>query len=185
MILSRTADPEKLKQLNTRLTRLISLAASSQPSTLFFHQDCDELEPAHIQLGGSIIDLFGGEGHYVCPVVPAWEFETWLLQWPCVLGGFREKWRTPDEYEGKDLGRIKNSKETLQSALIPKNLSRAKRQSFRTYEEADSPEIIKVVADKNLLTSPRATSRSYDSFRERLAGCPTCETSSRGARRGS
>jgi hypothetical protein len=96
--------------------------------------------------------------------------ETWLMQWPSVMPVYRRSWREPDEFRNRDLGMIRDAKETLIKALIPRDLSKAERARFRSYQESDSPGIATVIAESRLVRVPEARSASFHRFSERVRG---------------
>lgn len=58
-------------------------------------------------------------------------------------------WREPNDWVGKDVGRVENAKEALTRAVRPKQVDR----KVRDYHEADSIAIARNVVDLRLLSS--------------------------------
>jgi hypothetical protein len=134
---------------------------------IFLHEDADAVEPAHEAMCETKEGLLAKEGLKVHAVVPAWEMETWLLQWPDEIRAHNPSWRLPDKYRGKSVGLLVNSKEALKAAVRPPNAS----GSFRDYEELDAPGIARLVKAAGKADSPEAQSASYDRFRDSVADC--------------
>ena len=147
------------------------------------HQDCDDLEPAHEAAAASIEAALSTAG---CPgpigVTPAWEMEAWWMVFPEAVGKIVTGWRDPDDWIGRDVGLVRHAKEELKKAVQP----RPRRASPpRDYEERDSIDVARNIADDGLIGSfdadHRATphpsggrkltrSRSFERFRKRVLG---------------
>lgn len=128
------------------------------------HEDCDAVEPAHLALEDQYRATFAAAPFEVHPVLPAWEMETWLMQWPSAMPAYRPSWREPAEYRGRNLGLIRRAKEALMEAVVPHGLKKAEREKFKTYEEPDSPGIAAKVRERGLLGAPEGKSASFDRF---------------------
>src|SRR5262249_50553347 len=124
------------------------------------HEDCDNVEPAHVRLASKIEEAFQQRGYMVHPVTPAWELETWWFLWPAAVARYRPSWRKLDAYKGRQVGGIVNAKEELRRALRPP------RGSYRDYRESDSPAIAKLVREMEIIRQPEASSASFDQFLE-------------------
>lgn len=163
---ARTRPPVLIKDakeadIPSRVRKITALvrAASTDADVIavFVHQDCDQLEDAHVHLAQETERAFKAEGYPIVAVVPAWEMEAWLLLWPDAFPLHVSSWRPPDKYRQKRVGMIVNAKEELDRLL-----SRSK--SKRGYKESDAPAILAIVADKGWARSPRAVSHSYELF---------------------
>lgn len=132
---------------------------------VFAHEDCDAVEPAHVDLAAKIEAAFAAKGYdFVFAATPAWEMETWLMQWPDALALYRPSWRDVSGYSGRNVGMIANAKEDLTRSLRPG------RGRTRDYRESDAPAIARVVASQGWTRSPRATSGSWSAFVSRADG---------------
>lgn len=94
--------------------------------------------------------------------VPAWELESWWFLFPPAVGSLHDSWRDPDQYVGKDVGRIQNSKERLVACVRPSSLRRNAR--FTSYTEGDSERIAIRIVELGLARKPAAKSESWESF---------------------
>jgi hypothetical protein len=115
------------------------------------HEDCDAIEPAHVQVAKKLEAELTRAG---CPhplaVAPAWETETWWLVFPEAVGKVVQGWREPDDWLGTDVGRVENAKEKLARAVRPRP---ARRSSPRDYREHDSIAIAQHIVADGLLAS--------------------------------
>lgn len=169
LVLVKGVSGEELAQ------RKHSLAAQVEADRVRFdvrgvliHEDCDDVEPAHEAAARRYEDAFAGAAFQVYPVLPAWELEAWWLLWPQALSAYRASWREPAQYRNKHVGKVRNAKEALRAAVVPRSLSAAEKKRFRTYEESDSPGIAKKVRALGLLAAPEGQSDSYESFRQMI-----------------
>lgn len=128
------------------------------------HEDCDAVEPAHIGLDRKIRTALEPLGIYVVAAAPAWETETWLMQWPDAFKKHRPSWNSVAKYAGKDVGMIANAKETLRRDLRPK------ARSVRDYRESDAPLIAGIVKENGWARAPGARSASYSLFTAEVTG---------------
>lgn len=175
-VLVRDATPSTLPG---RLHQIAALIRAARVDTdvvgVIAHQDCDAVEPAHEDLAGRIERAFRDVGVEVAAATPAWEMETWLMQWPEAFAEFRPAWRSVDSYIGRNVGMIPNAKEDLTRSLRPNN-----RGSIRDYRESDAPHLAAIVRDRRLVRAPRATSNSFVAFTTRVDHLATQSASAPG-----
>ena len=99
-------------------------------------------------------------------VVPAWEMETWWFLFPSAVAALHRSWRAPDQYLGKDVGKIRDAKERLRQCVRPAG---ARSTTFRSYVESDSVLIAKKIVELGLLAPPwKAKSASWLVFLEKV-----------------
>lgn len=166
-ILLRDAQPVDLENRVARVAALIEAEqAVADVVCVFAHEDCDECEPAHSALAKRIQDAFASSGHHVHAVAPAWELETWWFLWPGAVRTYRPSWATLEAYAGRDLGRIRDSKEELRRALRPQGQRRT-----RDYRESDAPGIAGKVRELGVVDQLEAQSASFRDFREAARAC--------------
>lgn len=152
LVLIKNANPGKARSNAEQIARLVRQeSAARDVIAVLAHQDCDELEPAHESAAASIEKALGDAG---CPgtaiaVTPAWELESWWLLFPEAVAPVVKGWRTPDNYLGRDIGQVRDSKEALTRAVRP---SSHKTQP-RPYAEADSISIAENIVKLRLLQS--------------------------------
>jgi hypothetical protein len=166
----------KLKDLPRRSDRLAGALATEkvarEVACVFAHEDCDDFEPAHRSLTARIESALGQLDVPVFAVTPAWETEAWWFMWPDAVAAVQSTWREPDDYAGRDVGLIRDAKEELQKAVVPKGLNRAQKSKFRSYQETDAPAIARSVRERGDVLSPKAKSESFDYFAARVkASC--------------
>lgn len=182
LVLIKGARPDKAKSNAEQIAEVARQeSAIREVAGVLAHEDCDELEPAHEVAGNRIESALREAG---CPqpvaVTPAWELETWWLLFPEAVGKVVKGWRTPDDWLGRDLGRLRNAKELLARAVRdPRNAS------AREYSENDAVEIASHVVSLGLLHSfqdgQRMTpgrgvsqtwtrSASFERFRKKVIG---------------
>ena len=168
----RDARIENLPQRSDRLAAAVRVEMARQEvGCVFAHEDCDAVEPAHEDLTERIESALDSLGCRVFAVTPAWEMEAWWFMWPEAVKAAHPTWRAPDDYVGKDVGRIRDAKEALRVAVIPRGLSRREKARFRTYAVSDAPRIAQAVRDRGEAREPQAQSASYDYFRARADRC--------------
>ncbi|GAA3726868.1 hypothetical protein GCM10022225_05080 [Plantactinospora mayteni] len=152
MALVKNVPPERLPSKAQRDGALLRAVHARKPiRCVFMHEDADAVEPAHERLITKIEECYSDLPWPVHAVVPAWETETWWFLFPKALKAVRPSWRMPTEYAGRDLGRIRNSKEELKKALLPAG---SKPATLRTYAEADSALIAEKIVALKLLAPP-------------------------------
>jgi hypothetical protein len=141
-IFAANASGRKAKKLADRVADTANLLSKKcEVAAVVIHRDCDQCEPAHIQVAKAIKGEFGPSSKFpVIPAVPAWELETWLMCFPRSLKAFRGCWREIN-LKGKNPGKFKNSKEQLRRLL------RSKDKSCRDYSESDAPNILILIAE--------------------------------------
>lgn len=127
------------------------------------HQDCDAVEPAHVDLGRTISDQLAGLAVPVVPATPAWEMEAWFFLWPDAVVAVNHRWRRP-AMSGRAVGLIRDAKEAFRRALRP----RAGGSPPRDYEESDAPKIAQKVRELGLVDAPDAVSDSFTAFADAI-----------------
>ena len=125
------------------------------------HEDCDAVEPSHVKLTDKIESAFRAKGQdKVRAATPAWEMETWLMQWPDAFKLHVPSWR-PLNTTGRNVGVISNAKEFLAHALEQPG------GRGREYRESDAPTLARIVREQGWIESPKATSASFSMFADR------------------
>ncbi|NJP31926.1 hypothetical protein [Micromonospora thermarum] len=166
MALVRNVPPQRLpSQANKAGALLRAVNVKTPIRAVLMHEDADEVEPAHETLITKIESSYRSLPWPVLAVVPAWEMETWWFLFPDAVAAVRPTWRRPDQFAGRDVGRIRNAKEELKKAVTPQGA----RQSFQTYTEADSVAIAEKVVALGQLTPPWfARSASWAAFLDKI-----------------
>lgn len=168
-ILIKDSDSRSMPSRVTTIARLIDAEATQADVVcVFAHEDCDAVEPAHEAVALKIEEAFARQGYHVHAVAPAWESEAWLFLWPDAVNQHMSKWRSLDNYRGREVGRISDAKETLTRALRPTGRGHG---NVRDYRESDAPEIARHVRELGLANSPAGRSASYDRFRASVETC--------------
>jgi hypothetical protein len=163
-VLIRDATTEQLASRVLPVVRLVKAAeADAEVVALIVHEDCDAMEPAHDELARKIEAALAHTGVVVIAATPAWETESWLMQWPQAFSEYRPAWRSIEKYNGRRVGLIRNAKEDLRRSLRPNNAG-----TIRDYRESDAPLLAEIVSIKGWADSPLARSDSYDAFREKI-----------------
>lgn len=135
---------------------------------VFAHQDCDAVEPAHVEVAERIEQELSQAGlSQAHAVTPAWEIEAWWFLFPDAVKAARPSWRRPDQHEGKEVGRIVNAKERFRACVRPPGA----KPTFTGYSESDSIDIAAQIKERGLAHQPQAISRSYEAFRARVRTC--------------
>lgn len=164
--LVRGMRPENARPRHQKVLAAIRAANAAVPviATLL-HEDADAVEPAHLTLitekEGPLMSAPG----QVIAVVPAWEIETWWLQFPDSVKALHPSWILPDAYVGRSVGMVRNSKEVLKR-LVKQGLPRTSRAP--DYSENDSPLIAQQIVLSGQIHSPRASSDSWQHFVQRI-----------------
>jgi hypothetical protein len=162
-------DVAKRRTRSERVAVTVRALAATEPVVcVFFHEDADAVEPAHLPVAREIEAAYDSLPCRVVPVVPAWELETWWFLFPAAVAATKSSWKAPDEFSGRDVGQIRNSKEELRRCVRPYGLSGRDRDRFPDYREADSPEIAKKVLEMGHIASPVAASASWREFVRRV-----------------
>jgi hypothetical protein len=171
LVLIRDADPRTARGRAARLADAVAAErALADVVCVFAHEDCDDVEPAHEQVAHKIEQTLAAAGCAAHAVVPAWEIEAWWLQWPEAVQATNPSWRLPDDYVGRDVGRIRNAKEELRRCLV-RGFDAERRRRTRPYRESDSPTIAAHVRSRREAETPKATSQSYERFRVSVDSC--------------
>jgi hypothetical protein len=191
LVLIKNARPDKARSNAEDLARLVKQeSAARDVVAVLAHEDCDATEPAHVAIASKIereLAAAGCPGAHVA-VTPAWEIEAWWLVFPDAVREVVAGWRAPDDWLGKDVGQVRNAKETLTTALRRTRGGRA----VRDYHEADSIEIARHVVRLDLLASfdgdhrettgkgvavTRTRSASFGAFRRKVLALPRVDGS--------
>ena len=132
------------------------------------HQDCDDVEPAHVALSDEIERQLGNHGIATVAATPAWELEAWWYLWPDAVSAVNSAWRRPNR-GGEEVGQIANAKEQFRRDLRPRSKSSSSsRSQTRDYVESDSPKIAAQVRQLGIVKSTAAVSYSFQRFTKRL-----------------
>lgn len=192
LVLIKGALPQKAR---SNAVEIASLAQREQEArellAVLAHEDCDALEPAHIEVSKKIENELRNAG---CPaepiaVTPAWEIEAWWMVFPEAVGRIVQGWRDPVDWLGRDVGQVSEAKEKLAVAVQPR--PRPMRPP-RAYHERDSIAVAANIVEDGLLSSfdkgRRLTpgkkgtatietrSASFERFRTRVLGIPRSAT---------
>lgn len=125
------------------------------------HQDCDDVEPSHLELTQRIRDRLSKLGVEIVPATPAFETEAWLFLWPDAAPMVNASWSRP-ALTGRKVGLIQNAKEAFRRALR----GHSKGKPPRDYEESDCPKILAKVRSEGMVHRVDAVSESYTMFRD-------------------
>jgi hypothetical protein len=158
LVLIKNALPEKARSNAEKIAGIAKAEAKTRKVVaVLAHEDCDAMEPEHVRVAEKLEKELSEAG---CPnpaaVTPAWETETWWLIFPEAVGMVVQGWREPDDWLGKDVGRIEHAKERLAKAVQP----RPPRKSPRVYHERDSIAIAQNIVANGLLRSFEGGRRS-------------------------
>ena len=159
LVLIKKALPKKARSNAEKIAGIARAEAKTRRLiAVLAHEDCDALEPEHVQIAEKLERELADAG---CPdpmaVAPAWEIEAWWLAFPEAVGKVVRGWRDPDDWLGKHVGVVKDAKEELRRAVRP----RARHKSPpREYEERDSIAIAQNVVADGLLRSFEGGRRS-------------------------
>ena len=125
------------------------------------HQDCDQVEPAHIAAAQAIEDGLKSVGLPIIAATPAYEMETWWYLWPDAVAKVCSYWRKLGR-TGTDLGLIYDAKGALKRDLRPSG------KVVRDYDENDGPTIARHVREMGIIDKRNAKSDSFVIFSERI-----------------
>lgn len=155
-----------------KILKQIRLEVDREILCIFVHEDCDAVEPADEAAATTIENGFKDSGYRVHAVTPAWEIESWWLQWPEQVSAVRSSWAAPNKYIGKQVGRITDAKEELDRLVRPSDA----KPAFLGYRESDSEAIAGRIKQDEVARAPKATSASYQRFMRDVDEC--CPTAS-------
>jgi hypothetical protein len=160
--------PARLPGQAARVSAVLRATNRREPiRCIFMHEDADEVEPAHVPLIEKIEKAYERLPWRVHAVVPAWELETWWFLFPTAVAALHRSWRSPDQYVGKDVGKIRDAKERLRHCVKPPG---SRPNAFRSYIESDSVLIANKIVELNLLSPPwAAKSASWLAFLETVS----------------
>ncbi|WP_341720388.1 hypothetical protein QQG74_12145 [Micromonospora sp. FIMYZ51] len=166
MALVRNIPPQRLPTQATKVGALLrAVDVTTRIRAVLMHEDADEVEPAHEALITKIENSYRSLRWPVLAVVPAWEMETWWFLFPDAVAAVRPTWRRPDQFAGRDIGKIRNAKEELKKPVTPVGA----RPSFQTYTEADSAAIAEKIVELGQLAPPWfARSDSWAAFLDKI-----------------
>jgi hypothetical protein len=141
LVLIKDARPEDVPDRARKIADAVDASRATHDIVcVFAHEDRDDFEPKHEDTCKKIEEALERAGCPAHAVVPAWELEAWWFMWPGAVQAVRPKsWRAPDDYLGKEVGKIKDAKEELKRKVVPKDLKPEKRKGYRTYQAADAP----------------------------------------------
>lgn len=191
LVLIKGALPEKARSNAEKIAGVARIAARTRRViAVLAHEDCDAIEPEHVRVAEKLERELTDAG---CPspiaVAPAWETETWWLIFPEAVGKVVQGWREPDDWLGKDVGRVEHAKEKLAKAVQPRP---PRRSPPRAYHERDSIAIAQNIIADGLLRSfeggrrgtphPSGSTRhtrsaSFEQFRRRVLAISAVEDS--------
>lgn len=159
LVLIKRALPDKARSNAEKIAGIARAEARTRKVVaVLAHEDCDALEPEHIRVAEKLEKELSRAG---CPnptaVTPAWETETWWLIFPEAVGKVVQGWRDPDDWLGKDVGRVEHAKEKLARAVQPRPPRKAPP---RGYHERDSIAIAQNIVADGLLRSFEGGRRS-------------------------
>jgi hypothetical protein len=166
LVLIKDANPTDVPDRAKRIALAVS-AERNPVASIFAHEDCDAVEPAHERVAAKIEAALRAAGLEAHAVAPAWEMEAWWFLWPDAVKAAFPSWRAPDDHVGRNVGMIRNAKEELRRRVTPRDARRA----FIGYRESDAPAIAAKVVALGLLHTPKATSDSYSRFVRSAAAC--------------
>lgn len=152
LVLIKNALPEKARSNAEKIAGIAKIEAKTRKVVaVLAHEDCDAVEPEHVWVAERLERELTDAG---CPsptaVAPAWETETWWLIFPEAVGKVVQGWRDPDDWLGKDVGRVEHAKERLAKAVQPRP---ARKKPPRAYHERDSITIAQNIVADGLLRS--------------------------------
>lgn len=126
------------------------------------HEDCDDVEPAHIDLTRRIATELRNCG-VPNPVVaaPAWEMEAWWYLWPDAVAAVCSGWRRLTRTGA--VGMLVGAKEQLRRDLRPTGHSRVP-----DYDESYAPRIAAQIREHGRPPDKRVRSASYKAFCDAL-----------------
>lgn len=163
----------ELAKRRSRSTKVLATIRALHVSTgvraTFLHEDADAIEPAHKATIELIEAAYRAAPGAIFPVVPAWEMEAWWFLFPSAVAAVHRNWKSPNEFVGQNVGKIRNAKERLRKSVRPVGLS--PRANFRGYEASDSPQVARNVVLLNLLQNPAGQSASWEHFVSSAASC--------------
>ncbi len=191
LVLIKDADAERARSNAQKIAALVKQeSAARNVLAVITHQDCDALEPAHVAVAQKIENHIKAAGcaTSVVAAAPAWEIEAWWMLFPEAVGRLVLGWRDPDDWIGRDVGKVKNAKEALASAVQPRPPTKSPP---REYEESDSVAIAENIDQMGLHPSfqdgarftkakssaeRRTLSASFEAFRKKVLAIPPPST---------
>lgn len=171
LVLIKNANPADVPDRAQRIANVVEAERETvEVASVFAHEDCDKVEPAHEVVARKIEDALRATGCDAHAVAPAWEMEAWWFLWPEAVKAANPSWRAPDDHVGENVGMIRNAKEEFQRRVVPPK-AKAGRSGFVGYRESDAPRIAAKVVEMGLLDVKQAISNSYDRFVDSAAAC--------------
>lgn len=162
-LLIKNSTPTSLPGRVQRIAAIVAAESVRQTVTaVVAHEDTDAWEPSHKALLAKIEEALSVLRVQVFAAVPAWETEAWLFLWPEAAVAYRPSWRLPDDYVGRNVGRIANAKERYRRALRTSGRSRSS-----DYRPTDAPGIARKVRELGVVRAPRGQSDSFEEFVQR------------------
>lgn len=132
---------------------------------VLFHEDADSLEPAHNDVEATYRATYAAAPCEIVVAAPAWELETWWFLFPDAVAAVCAAWVAPRKFSGKDVGRVRQSKEELARCVRPGG---RRPGSFREYREEDGERIARNAVRMGLLDKPDASSASWKRFVDQI-----------------
>ncbi|MBU9227471.1 hypothetical protein KTD22_12630 [Burkholderia multivorans] len=165
LVLIRGRDAAQQKKNAASIGQVVrTMGVTRTVRAVFAHEDCDAVEPAHVQSATEIETRLAAEGiPNPAAVTPAWEMEAWWYLWPDEVAEVCASWEKLKR-TGQNVGLIKDAKEALIKDLRPKT---SKKNTF-DYSESDSREIAANVLKNKKAYTLAAKSDSYIHFRTRV-----------------
>jgi hypothetical protein len=159
LVLIKGALPESARSNAERIAGIAKAEARTRKVVaVLAHEDCAALEPEHVRVAEKLEKELSRAG---CPnpaaIAPAWETETWWLIFPEAVGKVVQGWRDPDDWLGRDVGRVEHAKEKLAKAVQPRP---PRKSPPRAYHERDSIAIAQNIVADGLLPSFNGGRRS-------------------------
>lgn len=164
LTLVKNLDEAKRRSRSSAVTKLLQAETRKGPlRAAIFHEDTDAIEPSHIALAELIKQTYDGAPCKIVPAVAAYELESWWFLFPEAVSEVNGQWRLPNQYVGRKIGLVPETKEKLRKCVRPDGVRRGPR--FKEYEESDSLKIAEnIVALRLLDRTPVAESESWNVF---------------------
>lgn len=133
-------------------------AIGRQVDLVIAHEDCDAVEPAHVELANRIVVALK-RSRVPTPVaaVPAWEMEAWWYLWPQAVAAVCPGWRRLTRTGS--VGMLRNVKDQLRRDLRP-----TERTRVPNYDETFGPRIASKVREQAQPQLAGVHSASYIAF---------------------
>lgn len=165
VVLSRGAARKRRNTMSNDIARTERADRRRMRVVVVAHRDCDDVEPSHITNGQELVAELRQAGvQRPVAATPAWDIESWWMQFPAALAATRGCWRDVD-YRGRHVGSIPRTKEKLTRDLKPQ----AAGHRCPEYRESDSIAIAREVEEQDLVSRPpNCRSDSFEKFKTDL-----------------